>query len=104
MTANLFADIPTQLPEELAETLLHSSQVRVERIVSRGHFSPPDFWYDQVEHEFVVLLSGAARLRFETAAVELKPGDWIVIPAHQKHRVDWTPPGEQTVWLAVFYQ
>jgi cupin 2 domain-containing protein len=61
------------------------------------------FWYDQPEHEWVMVLTGAARLQFGDRAVEMKAGDWINIPANQKHRVEWTSPDEPTVWLAVFY-
>jgi cupin 2 domain-containing protein len=103
---SLFQQIPTNLPDELSEILCHSEQVRVERIVSRGHASPEDFWYDQECHEFVLLVSGRARLVFAdgTPAVELVSGDWLVIPAHVKHRVDWTDPEQDSVWLAVHYR
>ena len=100
---NLFTDLPAGLPEELCETLAENHSVRVERIVSHGHASPPSFWYDQPQHEWVVLLKGAARLAFEERTVAMKPGDFINIPAHQKHRVEWTTPNEPTVWLAVHY-
>ena len=100
---NLFADIPTQLPDELITTLLDAAHVRIERIVSYGHASPDGFWYDQERHEWVVLLKGAARLRFEDEADEMKPGDFVTIPAHKKHRVEWTTPDEPTIWLAVHY-
>jgi cupin 2 domain-containing protein len=101
---NLFADLPREIPDELIETLLQAETVRIERIVSLGHASPPDFWYDQPENEWVVVLRGAARLRFEDDVIELEPGDSVKIPAHKKHRVDWTTPHEPTVWLAVFYE
>ena len=58
---------------------------------------------DQDRHEWVVVLKGAARLRFEDGTVEMKPGDFVNIPAHRKHRVEWTTPGEPTIWLAVHY-
>ena len=101
---NLLADLPADLPEELIQTLLSTPQVRIERIVSQGHVSPPGFWYDQDEHEWVLLVQGAARLRFDDEVVELKPGDFQNIPAHRKHRVDWTSPGELTIWLAIYYR
>jgi cupin 2 domain-containing protein len=100
---NLFADFPSNLPAELITTLLEAANVRIERIVSHGHASPVGFWYDQVQHEWVVVLKGAARLRFENGVVEMKPGDFVNIPAHRRHRVDWTPPDEPTIWLGVFY-
>jgi cupin 2 domain-containing protein len=102
---NLFTNLPDDLRQELCETLFSGSEFRVERIVSRGHASPEGFWYDQDESEWVVLLSGAARLVFadEPKPLELKPGDSVNIPAHRKHRVDWTAPDEATVWLAIHY-
>lgn len=100
---NFLSDLPADLPEELIETLLEAQGVRIERIVSLGHVSPEGFWYDQDECEWVLLLKGAARIRFEEETLELGPGDFVNIPAHQKHRVDWTSPDEPTIWLAVFY-
>lgn len=103
---NLFADLPSHLPDELFTTLLDATNVRIERIVSHGHASPEGFWYDQDQHEWVVVLKGQARLRFEDdeQSVEMKPGDFVNIPAHKKHRVEWTTPDEPTIWLAVFYE
>lgn len=100
---NLLSNLPSNLPEELTTVLQEANGVRIERIVSTGHKSPEGFWYDQPEHEWVMVLNGAARLQFEDRVVELKVGDWINIPAHQRHRVEWTNPAEPTVWLAVFY-
>ena len=102
---NLFADIPSRLPDEIIERLLSAPGVRIERIVSLGHASARDFWYDQDHHEWVVLLQGAARLRFENEAqaLDLKPGDCLDIPAHCRHRVEWTDPTTPTIWLAVHY-
>jgi cupin 2 domain-containing protein len=101
--SNLFAGLPRRLPDELFTTLLDAASVRIERIVSHGHASPEGFWYDQDQHEWVMVLKGAARLRFEDGIVEMKPGDFLNIPAHQKHRVEWTTPDEPTIWLAVHY-
>jgi cupin 2 domain-containing protein len=101
--SNLFADIPAPLPGELVHRLLTSPCVRIERIVSREHASPPGFWYDQQENEWVLLIQGAARVRYEAEVVEMRAGDFINIPAHQKHRVDWTTPDGPTIWLAVYY-
>ena len=100
---NLFAGIPADLPEELLQTLLETKSVRIERILSRGHASPPGFWYAQERHEWVLLLRGAARLRFDDEVIELRPGDSVNIPAHKRHRVEWTTPEEPTIWLAVHY-
>ena len=100
---NLLTNLPTNLPEELTTVFLKGDQARIERIISTGHKSPPDFCYDQPESEWVLVLQGSARLQFEHRVVELLPGDSINIAAHQKHRVEWTSPDEPTVWLAVFY-
>ena len=102
--SNLFSNIPSNLPEELIETLIQSDGVRIERIVSHGHASPEGFWYDQDEHEWVVVLQGAARLQLEDKTVDLRPGDPINLPAHTKHRVEWTTTEPPTIWLAVFYK
>ena len=102
---NLFAELPTTLPAELMQSLLQRPGLRIERIVSLGHASPPDFWYDQAEHEWVAVLSGAAQIRLAEPdeIIELKPGGFVNIAAHRKHRVEWTTPDEPTIWLAVFY-
>lgn len=101
---NLFADIPSHLPEELSEVLLRADGVRVERIVSRGHNSPDGFWDEQLEDEFVVLVDGQATLQIdgEDAPRALSRGDWILLPAGLRHRVEWTTPERDTIWLAVF--
>ena len=103
---NLFSNMPTDLPEELIETLAENKHVRIERIVSTGHASPEGFWYDQEEHEWVVVLKGEAKLLFEgdDEPIHMKPGDHLNIPAHRKHRVEWTTPNEPTVWLAMFHK
>lgn len=103
MNANLFAQLPPKLPAELVTTLLKSATIRIERIVSQGQASPPGFWYDQEQHEWVLLVQGAARLQFEDDLVAMLPGDFVHIPAHQRHRVAWTTPDEPTIWLAVHY-
>lgn len=100
---NLYAAIPTYLPAEVSESLVQAKHVRIERIASHGQASPEGFWHDQDEAEFVILVQGAGRLRFEDEVIDLRPGDWVLIPAHRKHRVEWTTPDEQTVWLAVFF-
>jgi cupin 2 domain-containing protein len=92
------------MPNELITTLLDAADVRIERIVSHGHASPDGFWYDQGQHEWVVVLTGAAGLRFEDETVEMKAGDFLNIPVHWKHRVEWTTPEEPTVWLAISYR
>ena len=100
---NIFDDLPQHLPKEFVQILIRAADVRIERIISHGHASPADFWYDQPQHEWVIVLKGAARLQFEDGIVEMKPGDFINIPAFKKHRVDWTTPDEPTIWLGVRY-
>lgn len=100
---NIFDALPQKMPKEVVETLIQAADVRIERIISHGHASPADFWYDQPQHEWVIVLKGAARLQFEDGMVEMKVGDFLNIPAHKKHRVDWTTPDEPTVWLGVRY-
>lgn len=102
---NLFDAVPARLPVEQIDVLVSAPGVRVERIVSQGHTTPPGEWLDQDTHEWVVVLRGRARLRVEgeAEARDLQPGDHIVLPAHVRHRVDWTDPAMPTVWLAVHY-
>jgi len=102
---NLFRNIPAERSRELIETIAETEHVRVERIVSRGHASAPGFWYDQTEDEYVLLLQGRARLKFDgdNGILSMTPGDGIIIPKHVKHRVEWTDPDQDTIWLTVFY-
>ena len=104
--ANIFTDLPrsTAKSEEFSE-LLARPNLKIERIVSTGQASPPNFWYDQPDGEWVLLIQGEAKLRLadEPAARHLKAGDFLDIPAHQKHRVDWTPTDQITIWLAIHY-
>ncbi len=101
---NIFADIPETLDEELFQTLLDSPHLRIERIISRGHCSPESHWYDQDQGEWILLLKGGAVLEFEGGRREtLKAGDYLDLPAHTRHRVAWTDPQQETVWLAVWY-
>ncbi|MFC3282492.1 cupin domain-containing protein [Litchfieldella rifensis] len=101
---NLFASIPKDLEQEFFETVVQGEGIKVERIVSRGHRSPASGWYDQAQSEWVVVLKGEAIIAFEQEGdVVLEPGDHIDIPAHKRHRVKWTDPEQETVWLAVHY-
>jgi cupin 2 domain-containing protein len=107
---NLFAGIPDAhlsgaLATEQFTALLTTPHVRIERIVSRGHSSPPGFWYDQDKPEWVIVLAGSAAVRFENepAPRTLKRGDYLHIPAHARHRVEWTDQDGPTIWIAVHY-
>lgn len=101
---NIFEEIPGPVAEEFFDELAGSGPVRVERIVSNGHISPEAGWYDQAHAEFVIVLAGAACLEFEGGrSAELSKGDWLEIAPHCRHRVAWTQPGIDTIWLAVHY-
>lgn len=102
---NLFDSIPEFAGKEVFEQLLDCPTVRIERIVSRGHTSPANGWYDQEEHEWVLVLQGSGKIRFEGGREFLLcAGDHLHIPAHQRHKVSWTDPAAVTIWLAVFYR
>jgi len=105
LVSNIFRSIQKDFPEELIEILVKAEHVKMERIISRGHSSPGNFWYDQDKNEFIILLKGSAGLRFQDTkeTILLNPGDYMEIPAHKKHRVEWTDPDVNTVWLAVHY-
>jgi cupin 2 domain-containing protein len=100
---NLFASLAARAAQEEIAVLAETAGARIERIVSTGQASPPGFWYDQAETEWVIVLSGSAALRFESEPEPrlLAPGEWLEIPAHARHRVEWTDAERPTVWLAV---
>jgi cupin 2 domain-containing protein len=102
---NIFAGFPPAVTDEVVETIAGSAAVRIERIVSRGQATPDGEWYDQERDEWVLLLAGSAMLRFEgdTHARSMASGDHLLIPAGCRHRVDWTDPDRETVWLAVHF-
>lgn len=103
--ANLFDPTPPEITAEIIQVLLAADNFRLERIVSNGQATPPGEWYDQDTQEWVALLSGGAGLRFEDEAEPrvLSPGDYLLIPAHRRHRVEWTAPEPPTVWLALHF-
>ncbi len=101
-TKNLLQDIPADLKNEVFEVIAASESVKVERIISKGQVSSE--WYDQDQHEWVLVLQGSGELLFaDGTSVRLGAGDYLNIPAHCKHKVSWTPPDEVTIWLAIFY-
>ena len=104
-TRNLLQNIPRALPAELVEELVRTPGARLERIVSRGHRTPDGEWYDQEWDEWVVVLVGRAELRIEgeSDVITLGAGDSVLLPAHVRHRVEWTDPATDTVWLALHY-
>lgn len=105
MLANVFDALPAPGAEEAFDVLLARPGLEIERIVSNGHASPPGFWYDQPQGEWLVLVAGGAAVRFEDEPEPrtLVPGDCLNIAAHRRHRVEWTHPSAPTVWVAVHY-
>jgi cupin 2 domain-containing protein len=102
---NIFADLPQNGSHEHVLALVQTGSFRIERIVSHGQASPPGFWYDQDVAEWVIVLAGAAQLLFEGEAGPrtLERGDYLHIPPHVRHRVEWTDPRQPTIWLAVHH-
>lgn len=102
--ANIFNNIPSELPNEVFDDIINTEKLRIERIVSKGHASPNTGWYDQTENEWVIVISGYGVIEFNNGdKVILKQGDYLHIKAHEKHRVIETSTDEVTVWLAIFY-
>lgn len=104
--SNIFQNIPKDFKEEFFENLLENENFRIERIVSLGNITPKSEWLVQEETEFVILLSGTAKLIFfeNNETVYMKTGDYILIPIGTKHRVDWTDESDYSVWLAVHFK
>jgi cupin 2 domain-containing protein len=102
---NIFSGMQKQASEEILETIIQTHKFKIERIISRGQATTEGEWYDQDKNEWVLVLKGNAGLLFEgdNETVVMKTGDYINIPAHQKHRVEWTDPEEETIWLAIHY-
>ncbi len=90
--------------EEIIEILSQGENIRIERIISSGQINPPNFWYDQTEYEFIIVLQGEATVLFENKKEQLLcQGDYLIIPPHEKHRVSFTSINPKCIWLAVFY-
>jgi len=103
--SNIFENIPTNLKEELFENIILKDALKIERIISKGHTTDEFDWYEQESSEWVIVLKGQAILSFEKSEdVSLNEGDYINIEAFIKHRVSWTKPDEETIWLAVYYK
>jgi cupin 2 domain-containing protein len=100
---NIFSNIPNVLAEELFTSIIRQDNVHIERIVSSGHITQPQQWYDQAWDEWVIVLEGQAVLVYEhdMSRLSMMTGDYVFIPAHTRHRVEWTAPKIHTVWLAV---
>ena len=101
---NIFDAIPDDLKNEIFNPLVDTDKVKIERIISKGHRSPESGWYDQDTNEWLIILKGEAILLFDDdSSIKLKTGDFTNIVAHKKHRVEWTKPDTETIWLAVHY-
>jgi len=101
---NVFNDIPQDIDFEVFEQIVNSDKIKIERIISKGHHSPESGWYDQEQNEWVMILAGEAILSFiDGSDITMRKGDYINIPAHKKHKVKWTTPDVETIWLAVYY-
>jgi cupin 2 domain-containing protein len=102
---NLYRDIPEPARDEVFESLIQTRHLKLERIISKGHATPPGKWYDEDSEEWVLLLKGSAGLLFEgeTEVQVMGPGDTLHIPSHRRHRVEWTDPEKETIWLALHY-
>lgn len=101
---NLFESLPEDISTEVFSEIIQGENIRIERIISKGHSSPEAGWYDQADNEWVIVLKGEAKLSFENNDdVYLVSGSHLNIPAHTKHKVTWTKPNTETIWLAVHY-
>jgi cupin 2 domain-containing protein len=102
-SGSLFADIPKVLDNEQFADLYAAPGIRIERIVSTGQATPMLEWLEQDWNEWVALLAGAAAIQLEGEPGPriLAPGDWLLIPARKRHRVEWTDLSGATIWLAV---
>ena len=103
MTINIF-NLPNPLPsDEVFTDLISADGVRIERIVSSGQTTPAGEWYDQDRDEWVALIQGAAVLEYENGEkLRLSAGDHLLIPAHCRHRLDFTSENPPCIWIAVF--
>lgn len=105
---NLFK-LPELLPaEEWVQILTEVPGLRIERIVSSGQVSPDGFYYDQEEDEWVAVLQGEACIQYPLEngkrEVRLSAGDFLFLPAHQRHRVSFTSERPPCIWLCVFLE
>ena len=102
---NIFKDLSGNIEKEIIQVLCEHSNIKIERIVSTGQSSPQGFWYDQNNHEWIIVLKGTGAVEFHKGkTVELSEGDYINIPKNVKHRVAWTMPEKPTIWLAIYYR
>ena len=102
---NLFNNIPNKIPDEIVECILKNQILTIERIISKGHNTPAGQYYDQDNNEWIIILQGQARLSFEEPheEISMEVGDYLLIPEHKRHRVEWTKPDIETLWLAIHF-
>lgn len=101
---NIFESLPKDLQSEVVENIVQSGDIRIERIVSKGQATPQSQWYDQAHNEWVIVLKGEAIIGLENNTEHhLVPGSYLNLPAHTKHRVNWTTSESETIWLAIHY-
>ena len=102
---NIYAKIPSNIPKELTAILSKTKNIKIEKIISKGHITEQNKWYNQSKNEFVLILQGAGKILFEDKKIiTLKKGDYIIIPKKTKHKVVYTSKNPKTIWLAVFYE
>ena len=90
---------------EKSEQIISGKNIQIERIISTGQTTPSGQWYDQELDEWVILLQGEAELSYaDDTRIRLKAGDYLLIPAHTKHRVEYTSIEPACIWLAVLGQ
>ena len=90
---------------EKFEQIAAGENIQIERIISTGQTTPAGQWYDQTADEWVILLQGEAELSYaDDTRIKLKAGDYLLIPAHTKHRVEYTSVEPACIWLAVHGQ
>jgi cupin 2 domain-containing protein len=102
---NIFAKMPRGKGREVVQELVGNKKLRLERIISTGQVTPVGVWLQDRRDEWVVVLKGKAVLRFEgrKGLMRLEAGDYLLIPRNTRHRVEWTRPGRETVWVAVYF-
>ncbi|MDR2007096.1 MAG: cupin domain-containing protein [Acidaminococcales bacterium] len=100
---NIFECFQGNNGKEITEELFRLKEGRVARIISTGQKSAPGFWYEEKEDEWVIVLLGEGEIEWPDGRRKfLKAGDWLFLPALEKHRVAYTSACPPCVWLAVY--
>lgn len=102
---NIFSEIPTSIPKEVFNSIIDKDGIKIERIISKGHTTEKDKWYNQEKNEWLIMLKGKAELLFKNnnQIIKMKKGDYLNISAHTEHRVTKTSKKEETIWLTIHY-